>query len=83
MWGRAGREGVGVLCVWEGLSSKGAYGTDGYLKGICSCRGEPVLENVMYYLSFMKQQIISLLFYKTAIDDKTLNVIFLLSLIPP
>lgn len=83
MWGRAGRQGVGVLCVGGGLSSKGACGTDGYLKGICSCRGEPVLENVMYYLSFMKQQNLSLLFYKTAIGDKTLNVMSLLSLIPP
>lgn len=80
MWGRVDVRGSG--CCGGGLSSKGACGTDGYLKGICSCRGEPVLETMMYYLSFMKQHILSL-FYKMAIDDKTLNVISLLSLIPP
>lgn len=42
-WTWGGRGAVG-----GGLSCKGACGTDGYLKGICSCRGEPVLETVMY-----------------------------------
>lgn len=46
---------------------------------------EPVLENMMYYLNFcaaLRQHILSLSFFKMAVDDKTLNIISLLSLIP-